>query len=155
MINKPKKHHYLAQSYLKNFASTNHRDKIFFQRRGFKKPILKTIEDVACVGHFYTFENQSGEKDYTVETGFFGMLRSGLPKLEYLKLPPRPLKAARGGRRKEEAIPLQQRTNHGDLGGVPRRVESQRTRAEVRREHGDQNREWNTGTSVGNSMCAA
>lgn len=94
MINKPKKHHYLAQSYLKNFASTSHKDKIFFQRRSFKEPVLKTIVDVACVGHFYTFENQSGEKDYIVETGLFGMLDSDLaPTFDRLNATPYPFAA--------------------------------------------------------------
>lgn len=49
---------------------------------------------MAYVGHFYTFENQAGEKDYTVETKLFGTLDSDLaPTFDRLNATPSPFAA--------------------------------------------------------------
>jgi hypothetical protein len=64
----PKRHHFLPEFYLNGFARDG---LLWLYDRGRKQYRRQTPHNTAIIGHYYTFENEKGEKDYSVENGAF------------------------------------------------------------------------------------
>ena len=60
----PKRHHFLPEFYLNGFARDG---LLWLYDRDRKQYRRQTPHNTAIIGHYYAFENQEGEKDYSVE----------------------------------------------------------------------------------------
>ncbi len=82
MATNPKRHHFLPEFYLKGFAREN---LIWLFDREKKQYRCQTPHNTALIGQYYVFENEKGEKDYSVEkylSAVEGKAKSAIQKLE-------------------------------------------------------------------------
>jgi len=70
-MSKHKKHHYVPVSVLKNFRSASEQFFYFYKLNPLKPIIHRNPTKVFCLNHLYSFLNDSGNKDNSVETEFF------------------------------------------------------------------------------------
>ena len=83
-MSKPKRHHYIPKSYLKNFA-LNQDDKYFVEAKLIKeetiKPDLISIVDI-CVGkNLYTIPNVEGDDKYAIEKYYASEIDAVFPDI--------------------------------------------------------------------------
>ena len=75
-----KRQHYLGQSYLKGFADRQQKDATWQFRKLTNEIRLRGIHKVAQAPYYYSTEDQSGNRDHSIER-WFGTIESWWPSL--------------------------------------------------------------------------
>lgn len=75
-----KRQHYLGQSYLKGFADRQRKDAIWQFRKTTNEIRLRGIHKVAQIPYYYSTEDQSGNRDHSIER-WFATVESWWPSL--------------------------------------------------------------------------
>lgn len=75
-----KRQHYLGQSYLRGFADRQRKDAIWQFRKSTNEIRLRGIHKVAQIPYYYSTEDQSGNRDHSIER-WFATIESWWPSL--------------------------------------------------------------------------